>query len=700
MNIKKNPFLASYLGLACICCLALGIVLFYTNYSNHSKWQKHYYQIKANLLIDDWDNQISFYEDLALHFSITKAYQPYYFRINKYNETLLLDDFENFQNYPLLSTDFFLYYHGDEYIFHSSGETVDFNTFFQNQLPNEKIHILDTLSSIKNKTTLTTSSGDIYLLIPFRAAQNSSHINAVLGVVIDTGILSERFQLAGAGVNGNIALYAKDQLLFCNQDTACPTDSKKVLTASTKDNLYTIYFLPDEESYLTSDFFTLQMLLIMLDIVFVILIANMYAQKSYTPIRKMSEKYRKKSTFSDEASYANALDELDVILDNLLQNNTIITEQINQKQTLLRGQLLQTLISGNYTFNIQPHLEKLQIRLPGPYYFVVGILFYQQENITEEFFSELLYNLCQLTNEEENTYVYGICDHEQQQLSIICSITDEIKKEDLAEYICAVAESFNYKPTTAVSSTYMTLSQLSASWLECIDIIHNKLHPKPSISSPEKAREYIYNPDKLEHIILALSACNEEVALEELQQYVAQLEKEPMSLLMQQYIFTDFISEITRHARKLNLTLSNQCVSLIVSAQNVKTFKEASQYLIHDFCENFKALKKQLETNEASRICEYLKTHFMEYELSIEKVAADLNTTTALIRQAVMNHTGKMYKDYIIFLRIEYAKELLSQGEMTVSEVCSKVGYGSIPHFITLFKEMTGVTPAKYKKGE
>ncbi|MBO5069404.1 MAG: helix-turn-helix transcriptional regulator, partial [Roseburia sp.] len=67
------------------------------------------------------------------------------------------------------------------------------------------------------------------------------------------------------------------------------------------------------------------------------------------------------------------------------------------------------------------------------------------------------------------------------------------------------------------------------------------------------------------------------------------------------------------------------------------------------------------------------------------------------VRNAIHNQTGKMYKDYLMYLRIEYAKILLLQENMTAEEVCQKVGYSSISYFTKLFKKETGVTPAKYK---
>ena len=86
--------------------------------------------------------------------------------------------------------------------------------------------------------------------------------------------------------------------------------------------------------------------------------------------------------------------------------------------------------------------------------------------------------------------------------------------------------------------------------------------------------------------------------------------------------------------------------------------------------------------------------------MSIEKAAENMHVSTSLVREAVYQHTGKMYKDYLIYLRIEYAKELLLKEELPVAEICQRVGYGNVSYFIKLFKEMTGVTPAKYRLGK
>jgi AraC family transcriptional regulator len=53
---------------------------------------------------------------------------------------------------------------------------------------------------------------------------------------------------------------------------------------------------------------------------------------------------------------------------------------------------------------------------------------------------------------------------------------------------------------------------------------------------------------------------------------------------------------------------------------------------------------------------------------------------------------------YIILQRIERAKELLKYGELTLSEVSYKLGYSSVQHLSSQFKNVTGMTPSAFKK--
>jgi len=59
---------------------------------------------------------------------------------------------------------------------------------------------------------------------------------------------------------------------------------------------------------------------------------------------------------------------------------------------------------------------------------------------------------------------------------------------------------------------------------------------------------------------------------------------------------------------------------------------------------------------------------------------------------------GLTIEKFTILQKIEKAKELLSYGELTASEIALKMGYSSAAHLSAQFKKETGMTPGQYKK--
>ena len=271
-----------------------------------------------------------------------------------------------------------------------------------------------------------------------------------------------------------------------------------------------------------------------------------------------------------------------------------------------------------------------------------------------------------------------------------------IRKSELTEHICEVAGSHGHEVVVGVGNIYQNLSKVSASWLESIDNMHKMAIGQNGLT----VQGFLRETDELLRISAALSRGDEEKAVTSFLRYIEKFENGQMSFLMQKYIAADFLGEISKIAKEKNINLSNQSISLIMSAQSIEGLKEASCEMMHLFCVSVKQKAVDTEKNESQKIYEYINLHFAEYDMSIEKVAEAFCTNTAMVRQSVVEHTGKMYKDYIISLRVEYAKTLLLKEGMTVADTCRQVGYGNISYFIKLFKGVTGVTPAKFKETE
>lgn len=695
---KRNPFRLSYLGIAAMCCLALSIIFYFTNHVNNVRSQRERNSKKAELIMEDLKANLQLMEEVSMRIAISSEYQPLQFKKNKYNERILLEDFKQYRFYSTLVEECFLSY-GDDMLFHTSGYTIDLDIFLRAMSETERQGFRQELSAIRERgmaggLSMLSAAGDLYVLMPVRVSDRSGRVNAVLGFMVGHSVLEERFQIVSGGVSGRLSLYWEDELLYWNQEPACTGEERNALTVSDWEGGCRLVFVPKQESYLQSGLFAAQSLLVLVSIILLGAIANLLAERSYRPIMEMSDRYRGKIANKKDA-YANALEEIDDMMDSMLENNVRINAQIEQKQNMLKYQILRMVLEGSASFDVQPYLERLNIRLPGPYYYAVSISFEKEDGITKEFMAGLQRELEELSGEEEKEYVYALCDFRKKCLNVICSIARESRREELTETVCGVAESFSYKPQTGCGKPYQTLSRLPASWLESMDNIHGGRAGRERSSREELSGQ----TEELYRVCGALAEGNEAGALEGMERFARRLDDNPASILMQQYIFADFLSEVTRLARKCGIELSNQSISLVVSARNTGSFKRAAEDLIRDFCEAYSSLQSQREETEDCRVCEYVREHFKEYDLSIEHVAEELHMTAAQIRQAILRHTGKMYKDYLIHLRIECAKRLLLQGDMTVDEICRHVGYSSLSYFTKLFRENTGATPAKYRSG-
>lgn len=62
--------------------------------------------------------------------------------------------------------------------------------------------------------------------------------------------------------------------------------------------------------------------------------------------------------------------------------------------------------------------------------------------------------------------------------------------------------------------------------------------------------------------------------------------------------------------------------------------------------------------------------------------------------------TNTTLEKYIILLKIERVKELLSYKDLTLSEISYQMGYSSVQYLSNQFKQVTGVTPKQFKEGK
>ncbi|TMM29862.1 helix-turn-helix transcriptional regulator [Polaribacter aestuariivivens] len=55
-------------------------------------------------------------------------------------------------------------------------------------------------------------------------------------------------------------------------------------------------------------------------------------------------------------------------------------------------------------------------------------------------------------------------------------------------------------------------------------------------------------------------------------------------------------------------------------------------------------------------------------------------------------------ENFIILQKIEYTKQLITNNELTLTEIAFKLNYSSVAHLSTQFKNTTGITPSAFQR--
>jgi AraC-like DNA-binding protein len=86
--------------------------------------------------------------------------------------------------------------------------------------------------------------------------------------------------------------------------------------------------------------------------------------------------------------------------------------------------------------------------------------------------------------------------------------------------------------------------------------------------------------------------------------------------------------------------------------------------------------------------------------LNVEALARGVNVSAGHLSREFRRAYGESPYAYLMTRRIERAMALLRRGDLSVTEVCFRVGCSSLGTFSTRFTELVGVPPSIYRRRE
>lgn len=103
-----------------------------------------------------------------------------------------------------------------------------------------------------------------------------------------------------------------------------------------------------------------------------------------------------------------------------------------------------------------------------------------------------------------------------------------------------------------------------------------------------------------------------------------------------------------------------------------------------------------------TKICEdvltYIHKNYASTTLTNREIADHFNYHPNHLSSIIKQETGRSLHQYLIYYRLQVAKDYLLTTQFDISEISWRCGFGSQAYFIKQFRENIGVTPKVYRR--
>jgi len=105
----------------------------------------------------------------------------------------------------------------------------------------------------------------------------------------------------------------------------------------------------------------------------------------------------------------------------------------------------------------------------------------------------------------------------------------------------------------------------------------------------------------------------------------------------------------------------------------------------------------ELDKGFISKVLDYITANLSDENLNVEQLAEELHLSRSQLYRKIKALTGYSANEFLRKIRLEKAKEMIENGNKSISEVCFKVGFSSPSYFTKCFKSHFGFLPTELK---
>lgn len=102
--------------------------------------------------------------------------------------------------------------------------------------------------------------------------------------------------------------------------------------------------------------------------------------------------------------------------------------------------------------------------------------------------------------------------------------------------------------------------------------------------------------------------------------------------------------------------------------------------------------------NTLTTAIKYIESNYQNPALTNQMLANECKISEVYLRKLFVEQLQTTPKQFILDIRMQKAKQLLTEGVLKISTIADHCGVSNPYHFCRLFKQKTGITPTEYAK--
>ena len=452
-------------------------------------------------------------------------------------------------------------------------------------------------------------------------------------------------------------------------------------------------------------------------------------RRNYRPIETILHRIDRFSLAvipSDSKKKENEFAFIDQAIERLITNNMAFQEQQEEHLVIRRQQFLQTLLKGEYEDDRETwEQERQHFGLAGGQY-IVGMLemdhyvdfCLKYSPSDQSLFKFITSSVAVEVSEQSGLRVVAEWITKNQLVLLLIQEHGGMLEHamlQIAEQVRSWVENhLNFTVTIGIGTAVDNEPAIALSFDEAAAAVSRKvsLGLNRVIDSVEvkanKDGEWFAYLEMIRSIVRQIRMSESEW-LNQLKRLfgemaVHHLRKEDVDRLLHYFIF-HLEYELERMLPEVTeLWLQDTKPSLLTSVEQSDTLAQ----LDGDFLETISRLSNQITELSQSRrhnalmreIRDYVSEQYMDPNLSLTLLSEKFQISPKYLSQLFKESIGQNFSDFLIGLRIEYAKKILWETDETVQDISNTLGYANPTSFIRVFKRIVGISPGQYRESK